>query len=131
MRMPALLAWSWTVVILVICWLPRMYVPTHEAGPLVARWHFDKVVHAGMFTVFAYLWMRALAGRPRPLRTVVAAGLALAVVSELGQENRYVWRDASVLDGMADLAGVALGVVGFWAIRRGPDGEAAPPPDLA
>src|ERR1700716_2726133 len=96
-------AWSWTMVILVLCWLPWFLMPADETGPrpfFVPN--FDKLVHLGIFAVFALLWMRVgppigKAGR------VFLAGLALAIISELGQELPIVGRDATVMDGVADV----------------------------
>src|SRR5947199_867458 len=83
MTLRSFLAGSWTIVILALCWFPRFLMPVQETGPrpfFVPN--FDKLVHLGIFAVFAVLWMRAgppigKAGR------VFLFGLALAVLSEL------------------------------------------------
>ncbi len=101
----------WTLVILTLCWLPRHVVQEVEKE---SSWfeiaNLDKLVHWGIFMLFAIFWMRV--GPPR-WRTmwVAAAGLALAVVSELGQLIPAVGRDASFADGLSDLIGVMLGVL--------------------
>ena len=109
------LAGSWTLVILGLCWLPRSYMPVRERGP---RPFFvpnlDKLVHLGIFAVFAFLWMR---GRPRPPASgppeFSSPAWPWPIISELGQELPVVSRDASVMDGVADVLGVALGIVGY------------------
>ncbi len=112
------LAWSWTMVILALCWTPRVLLPVRESGPrpLVIP-HLDKAVHFGIFAVFAFLWMR-VGTRPDRTGRVAAAGLLLALVSELGQLMPFVGRDASLADGLADSIGVALGIVAYRLSQR-------------
>src|SRR5882724_8760727 len=52
MSLRARLAWLWTLVILVLCWIPRSILSIHEKGPkpfFVPN--FDKLVHLGIFAV--------------------------------------------------------------------------------
>lgn len=99
-------ALSWTLLILAVCWFPMEMFPSGigeehpEAFP-----HFDKVVHAGIFAVFGLLWLRALPGKARYL-VVVAAGAALALVTEYGQSLPIIGRDGDVVDGLFDVLGV-------------------------
>jgi VanZ family protein len=79
--------------------------------------HLDKLIHMGIFVVFAFLWMR-VGDSPRRGRWVLVAGLALAVLSELGQEVPIVNRDASLADCLADGAGVIVGLVAYEVVRR-------------
>jgi hypothetical protein len=109
----ALLAWSWTLVILVLCWLPRRYFPEGERLPrTIFVPNFDKIVHMGIFVVFAFLWMRVDRAADQT-RRVLVAGLALAFISELGQELPIVRRDANVFDWIADSLGVVVGIYAF------------------
>lgn len=114
----ALLAACWTLVILALCWLPRTMIPANEgaARPFSIP-HLDKVIHAGIFAVFAILWMR-VGDSPRRGRWVLVAGLALAALSELGQEIPIVNRDAGLADGLADGLGVVAGILGYEVARR-------------
>ena len=109
-------AWLWTLLIFVLCWTPRALVPEGE-GPrtMFLIPHFDKVVHFTLFVGFAYLWLAA--GTIRAW-WVVVLGIAAAVVSELGQANSIVRRDANWPDGFADTAGVAVGLLAYYATRR-------------
>jgi hypothetical protein len=122
----------WTVLVLVACWIPSDRLPIDEGGSW--RWRVpnaDKLVHVAMFAGFGLLWMRA---RPAPGRAawVLAGGVALAVVSELGQELPIVNRDADVLDVLADVLGVGLGIVLAISVGRGRDAdEPAEPPGPA
>src|SRR4051794_38574440 len=82
----ALLAWSWTCVVLFLCWLPRSFLSIKEHGP--KPWYLqelDKVVHFGMFAVWGFLWARSMRANRWPLR-IFFWGVALAVITELGQE---------------------------------------------
>ncbi len=114
MRMMTCLAIGWTLLILVLCWTPPRHLPMREGGP--SFFHMvggDKLVHAGMFAVFAVLWRRATSPSSAPI--IAVSGLALAVITELGQATAIVGRDADFWDGIADVAGVGLGlVVAAW-----------------
>ena len=114
----ALLASCWTLVILALCWIPRTLLPVNEraARPFTIP-NLDKLIHMGIFAVFAVLWMR-VGDSPRRGRWVLVAGLALAILSELGQEIPVVNRDASVADGLADGLGVVAGLVGYEVARK-------------
>jgi VanZ family protein len=107
------LAWFWTLVILILCWLPKRYIPNEEALPPPFVLNFDKFVHIGIFIVFAYLWMRPSESKRRYL-WVFLGGVALAVITELGQKNRIVNRDGNLPDTLADTTGALLGLAAFW-----------------
>ncbi len=122
MSLRAVLAWSWTALILGLCWFPRSMMRGAETGPKPYFIpHLDKLVHFGLFFGFAWLWARA---RPGRVRAVLLAGIALAVLTELGQMAPIVNRDAGFDDGLADVAGVLAGLgaylLGRRADRRGP-----------
>jgi hypothetical protein len=104
---------GWTLVILLLCWLPHTVVREVEDN---SSWfeipYLDKIVHGGIFVVFAVLWLRA----PRApgqlgYGWVALGGLILAVVSEVGQNMAWVGRDASVADTLTDWAGLAVGLL--------------------
>ncbi len=118
MKRPSLLAWLWTLLIFVLCWLPRMYIPGQEnlPKPLLVI-NLDKLVHMGIFAGFSFLWMRVGTSRFQAIR-VLLVGVALAAITEIGQESRFVNRDASVADGLADVAGVAVGIGAWWLVSR-------------
>jgi hypothetical protein len=118
MSFRAFLAGSWTMVILALCWMPRFLMPVKETGPRPFFIpNFDKLVHLGIFVVFAVLWMRV--GPPiGKVGRVFLAGLALAVVSELGQEVPIVSRDANLMDAVADVVGVGAGLIAFRLMGR-------------
>jgi VanZ family protein len=100
----------WTIVIMVLCWLPRRAIHKLEDE---STWfkvpNFDKVVHAGIFVVFSLLWVRVWSS-PRQRLWAIVGGFGLAVLTELGQLVPPVGRDASFADGLTDCAGVLLGI---------------------
>ena len=64
-----------------------------------------------MFLVFAVLWLEATKGKPGRFAWVAGAGIALAVVTELGQNVPFLRRDGEIADALADSVGV---LVGLW-----------------
>jgi VanZ family protein len=109
------------VLILVACWIPPQHLAVDEStGGFLKIPNLDKVVHTGIFFVFAVLWMRLGTGRRWAMRVLIG-GVLLAIISELGQELPFVGRDAGVMDTLADVAGVVLGIVAYreWVRRVG------------
>jgi hypothetical protein len=91
------------VVSLFVLFVPASGVPTAPPGT-------DKVVHLVLFAALAFTgrW----AGAPR---VPLAVGLlAYAAVSEVVQGTTALGRSASLVDGLADVAGVVLGLL-IWS----------------
>jgi VanZ family protein len=111
MRLRVLSAVLWTVVILILCWTPQVWLPVSE-GPesLTQVLHLDKFVHAGIFAVFSVLWLRALPAARSSVVMVALAGLALAALTEIVQNLPIINREAELEDALADFAGVLLGI---------------------
>ena len=95
------IAGMWTVVILVLCWLPAGSSPWKLRHQTVLVPQLRQGGRLRISPIFAFLWMSAgarTADRGIALRVAIA-GLALAVVSELGEEYiPYVNRDTIVMD---------------------------------
>ena len=109
-------AWLWTLLVFGICWTPRQYVPEGDGPKVVFLFpYFDKVVHFGLFAGFAFLWLFADALR---VRWVIIVGVAVAAITELGQANSIVRRDANWPDGFADTIGVVAGVLAYGLAQR-------------
>ncbi len=102
---------GWTLVILMLCWLPRTIVHEVEEG---SGWfkipYLDKIIHGAIFVVFSVLWTRVSVSRSR-FAWVGMWGLVLAIVSELGQTMAFVNRDASIDDAATDFAGAMVGLL--------------------
>lgn len=108
MRLWLAAALFWTFLIMAVCWLPLPMFPMGTGGEHPRAFpHLDKVVHASIFAVFGLLWLGAIPGRHRFL-VVMAAGMALAVITEFGQSLPIVGRDGDVSDGVCDVIGVFL-----------------------
>jgi VanZ like family len=110
------LAVLWTIVIMLLCWVPGHVVQRFEAG---SGWfkivNLDKFIHSGIFVVFALLWARVSSSRRR-FAWIAFGGVVFAAVTELGQLIPAVGRDATVADLIADSSGVLIGIVAFpWA----------------
>ena len=118
MRTSTWLAIGWTLLILVLCWTPPRHLPASETAPSFFKFaHADKVIHAAIFAGFAILWRRATS--PSSAVVIAVSGVALAVITELGQATPIVGRDADLWDAVADGTGVAVGLTAAaWLFRR-------------
>ena len=58
--LPAL---AWTVLVLVLCWIPGRWLGHEAPGG-----QSDKLAHAGMFAVYSWLWAWAVAPSMRTAR---------------------------------------------------------------
>lgn len=119
-RLHRLAAICWTLAILVACWTPSNRIPHGKDLPRTFDLpNLDKGIHFVMFGGFGYLWL--LADRRRRVGRVMAAGLALAAITELGQEIEMLGREAGLMDGLADALGLSAGcAVALWRSGRLP-----------
>jgi uncharacterized protein (DUF486 family) len=105
----AIIAVLWTLAILTLCWLPGDVVRVVEKD---SSWfqipNLDKLVHWGIFVLFALLWLRVGTSRWRFL-WVGLGGLVMAVVTEVVQTIPIIGRDGSLDDGVTDCIGVLIG----------------------
>ena len=100
----------WTVLILLLCWIPASYVQEIEGkSPWFQIPDLDKVIHAGIFVVLAVLWRRLTSSR-RAIVAVVLGCFALGALTELGQLLPIVRRNAELYDLVTDCIGVIVGV---------------------
>jgi len=86
---------------------PRWVREVEQSSPWFELPDLDKVVHWGIFCVFALLWLRTSRSRLR-YWFVALGGLALAAITELVQNLPIVNRHGSVADALADLTGVII-----------------------
>ncbi len=77
----ALLAVLWTIVIMLLCWLPRHVVERVEAG---SGWfkivNLDKAIHSAIFVIFALLWARVWSSRRR-FAWIAVGGVIFAAIT--------------------------------------------------
>jgi hypothetical protein len=100
----------WTLLILILCWLPGEWVRSvKEGSPWFEIPNLDKVVHWGIFVIFAVLWLRVGSSRWR-YTWVGLGGLALAAVSEIVQNLPMIGRVGSLNDTMTDVIGILIGL---------------------
>lgn len=118
---------AWTVLVLAACWLPKDRLPVDEGRSHRRVPNADKLAHVALFAGFGWLWLRA---RPGRAGRVAAAGVALAIVSELGQQVPVVGRDADVLDAQADTVGVGLGIAAALRLGRPRDADTPGTPPI-
>jgi hypothetical protein len=100
----------WTILIMVLCWMPGDLVREVEGE---SSWfeipHLDKVVHGPIFAIFSILWLRVRPAR-RPIGLVLCAGWLLAVVTEVVQSLPIIGRDTSAADMLTDGIGAVIGI---------------------
>ncbi|MDX2039137.1 MAG: NifU family protein [Isosphaeraceae bacterium] len=101
----------WTVAIVVLCWIPKRGLSIAGGGfGFLAIPHLDKIAHTIMFAGFGFLWSRVLTGARGPI-TIVIAGVALAILTELGQGLAIIGRATDLEDGLADVGGLFVGML--------------------
>ncbi len=108
--------WAWRIgfVAAVVLQLYGVYTP-REAGPHVGIPGIDKVAHLFLFGSVAFLGLMVRI----PVRWLIGALVANAIVSELVQYAVLPQRDGDPFDVLADLAGVAVGAwLAFRVMRR-------------
>lgn len=101
---------AWCAVITTLTSLPT----TPWVGPDTLSW--DKIAHAGVYAVFALLYLRMRAHARRPVIELIPVAAVYAVADELHQ----LWipgRQCSVWDLVADMAGVAIVIVATYLVR--------------
>lgn len=101
------LAILWTMGIMLACWIPVHFEipPRSPLGWQSFLPDLDKMVHLGLFLIFATLWFVALDRRWRPGR-ILLGGIALATVTELVQSIPAIGRSCDFDDAVYDVIGV-------------------------
>lgn len=112
----------WTVIILLLCLMPASDVPNTFMSRIP---HFDKLVHAGIFAGFVFLWAFALhkSGKSHPLvylAIVIIIAILLGFLIELLQKELIsLHRDFDMWDWVADILGAFFGGAIFNVVFRG------------
>ena len=116
-----LLAITWALVIWWLLTLDRLPVPSLADGWLPSlELGFDKIAHAGLFLVQAFLCARAAEtrlGTRRALLLALAICLAFGAATELRQRT-IPTRDADPADFAADTVGAAAAAAALPLSRR-------------
>ncbi|MCE7060536.1 VanZ family protein [Dyadobacter sp. CY343] len=96
------LAVIWSILILIACTWPGKDIPS---APVAG---FDKIVHAGLFIVWIFLWLVAY---PRKGKLLVFLGMAYGLALEVYQQLLPFDRTFDWWDAVADATGVLIGYV--------------------
>jgi hypothetical protein len=111
----------WTLFILGVCWVPAPWLG--HAGVDEGGWtwnipHLDKIIHLGLFAIFAILWARVDLPRRSSGWTVslwiFGLGVILAILTEVVQDLPAIGRDSGLDDALADVAGLLVGFILSW-----------------
>jgi hypothetical protein len=104
-----LLASTWLIIISILFFLPGSAFQTdHWMGKI---W-LDKWIHLGFFTVLVWLWARGLGtGGGKSMTVLAAAAVLYGLGVELVQHQFVVNRSFDLFDLVADMAGIAVGIV--------------------
>jgi VanZ family protein len=86
--------------------------------PKIGASGVDKVIHFGMFFVWALAWLAALGEGYWRLSSVFVGGLILASATELAQGVLPWKRSPDFFDWGFDMAGVVLACAGWWVLGR-------------
>jgi hypothetical protein len=105
-------------LLLALCLAPARVIPDEKSFSIkkYIPW-FDLLVHFTLFAGFALNWIRAVAAALR-WALVPAAGLCLALGTEWAQGLPFIQRDPNLLDGLADVGGLALGLAAAALVCR-------------
>lgn len=108
----------WSAIIIILLSLPGSAFAEQE--PVIP--HFDKLVHAGIFGMFVWLWCRFIyLKKPatRLLKTfiyITLLGIVFGYGMELVQKYLVINRDYDWWDVVADAVGCVIGLVFSWYV---------------
>lgn len=113
-----LLALAVTAGVVAVCLCPASWMPMPRKISSVENKNLDKLVHFSIYATFGLAWMLAIPNGT-PVRAwgarVIAAGVALAIGTELAQDIPAISRDPDVFDCLANFLG--LMTTTFLAMR--------------
>ncbi len=99
--------------------------PVQEGPPLIAIPGFDKLIHAGEFTLLTLIGYRTFSyytESGKRIRSLFVFSIFYGGLTELVQ-TVFPYRTASALDMLADLFGILLGLVIIMVMERLRTGE--------
>lgn len=104
---------GWTLIIFILLALPGQMFPKEQGFKIP---NFDKVVHAGIFTVFVLLWCFYYSTKQLPLQKLLRIffyifiiGASYGIGMEYVQKYFIPFRDFDTGDIISDLIGSGLG----------------------
>jgi VanZ family protein len=101
----------WAAFILLLTSVPGSDIP--HVSVLSFR-ESDKIVHATMYAIFAWLATRSLVRAGRPLRQavlIVLLGIALFAAADEWHQQFIPGRSMDVFDWLADFSGASIGAL--------------------
>lgn len=96
----------WTFGIFLTTLIPGSHVPR-----LAFELSVDKLIHWLLFFGYTWLWIGALRGTRRAFVLAFVTGSVLGVMTEVLQGSLNIQRSFDWMDALADLIGVASGIV--------------------
>jgi len=113
-------AFLWGLVIFAIIAIPGAYVPKpHGVWELLSP---DKLIHLAMFAPFSFMMMWGKRKRAVETKAFIIypliIGIVYAIFTELLQFYVIEGRNGNVFDAIADIIGVALGLLIFHKIYK-------------
>lgn len=104
----------WAALVIALHAIPGKDLPN---APLLSLFQFDKLVHATLFGVLAWLSLCSLSSvQHRKKKTWIGVFLACVLFGiglELAQQYCFTERSADVYDAIADASGSLAGVIFF------------------
>lgn len=103
----------WAVCIFILCTIPA---PKVESDIMIP--HIDKIVHCGLFFFFSFLASAFLEQQRNIPSKILKIVLVILILGSYGGiiewlQNNYFNRSADFWDWIADMVGVALGLLFF------------------
>lgn len=120
MKRKVLRYWKTLIWLAVIFWMllkPASDIPSYSIFEIP---HFDKMVHLGIFAILGFLF--SWESPAWKIKKLFLIGLLLAtttaLLTEYLQTSLAKGRSGELIDFVADLIGYALGVWGYYIMRR-------------
>lgn len=111
-----ILAFLWTVVILVLVGIPGNQVP--KVSDWMDVFQPDKIIHVFIFAPFSWLWSKyfMLITNSKNKGIIISAvfGILYAISTEIMQFYVFIGRNGNLADAIADIVGVLVGLIVFY-----------------
>lgn len=123
---------SWTLVFLLYSGAIFYFSirPIQEGVPVIGITGMDKLVHAGEFTLYAFLGYRTIKYYIKPekaIPTLAGVSIIYGTLTELSQLF-FSYRSASILDWLANILGITIGLIVIFLHGKSGSKTSRPPP---